>query len=50
MELLDVFAKFHYPNEIGPGIYDVHSPVVPTQEEIKHLLIKASNVLPPNNI
>ena len=50
MELLDIFAKFHYPNEIGPGVYDVHSPSVPSVSEIKNLLKKASNVLPPNHI
>lgn len=50
MELLDAFIKFHYPNEIGPGVYDVHSPVVPTQEEIKDLLKKASSVLPAEHI
>lgn len=32
-ELLDVFSQFKYPNEIGPGVYDIHSPRVPTVEE-----------------
>jgi 5-methyltetrahydropteroyltriglutamate--homocysteine methyltransferase len=50
MELLDAFVKFNYPNEIGPGVYDIHSPRVPTQEEIHDLLQKALKVLPIQNI
>jgi 5-methyltetrahydropteroyltriglutamate--homocysteine methyltransferase len=38
MELLDAFRTFHYPNEIGPGVYDIHSPRVPETEEIVELL------------
>ena len=38
MELLDVFKQFKYPNEIGPGVYDIHSPRVPSTEEILELL------------
>ena len=38
MELLDVFKQFKYPNEIGPGVYDIHSPRVPSIEEILELL------------
>ncbi|MFP4638916.1 MAG: 5-methyltetrahydropteroyltriglutamate--homocysteine S-methyltransferase [Guyparkeria sp.] len=34
MQLLDAFADFDYPNEIGPGIYDIHSPLVPSEEEM----------------
>ena len=34
MELLDAFDNFKYPNEIGPGVYDIHSPNIPTQEHI----------------
>lgn len=45
MELLDVFAKFKYPNEIGPGVYDIHSPRVPTVEWMEQLLEKALEVL-----
>ncbi|GAL77242.1 5-methyltetrahydropteroyltriglutamate-homocysteine methyltransferase [Algibacter lectus] len=44
MELLDVFVDFKYPNEIGPGVYDIHSPRVPSLEEIENLLTKAKNV------
>src|SRR5690606_18528875 len=41
MELLDAFVNFKYPNEIGPGVYDIHSPRVPSVEEIEFLLEKA---------
>ncbi|WP_028058462.1 5-methyltetrahydropteroyltriglutamate--homocysteine S-methyltransferase [Candidatus Solirubrobacter pratensis] len=41
MELLDVFDRFEYPNEIGPGVYDIHSPRVPEVEEIERLLALA---------
>ena len=50
MELLDVFVDFKYPNEIGPGVYDIHSPRIPTIEEIQKLLIKASELLPAEHI
>ncbi len=50
MELLDAFADFNYPNEIGPGVYDIHSPRVPTREEMTALLEKASAVLDARQI
>lgn len=50
MDLLNVFVDFKYPNEIGPGVYDIHSPRVPTLQEIEELLIKASKLLPVDNI
>ncbi|MBI4431715.1 MAG: 5-methyltetrahydropteroyltriglutamate--homocysteine S-methyltransferase [Candidatus Omnitrophica bacterium] len=50
MELLDAFVKFRYPNEIGPGLFDIHSPRVPTEDEMKTLLKKASDLLPAGNI
>ncbi len=50
MELLDVFVDFKYPNEIGPGVYDIHSPRIPSVKEIEHLLLKAKNVLPKEHI
>jgi 5-methyltetrahydropteroyltriglutamate--homocysteine methyltransferase len=50
MELLDAFADFNYPNEIGPGVYDIHSPRVPTVEEITALLEKALQVIPARNL
>ena len=46
MELLEAFARFHYPNEVGPGVYDIHSPRVPGVEEMVALLRKACAVLP----
>jgi 5-methyltetrahydropteroyltriglutamate--homocysteine methyltransferase len=50
MELLEAFAKFKYPNEIGPGVYDIHSPRVPTVEEMVQLLEKAVALLPVKNL
>jgi len=50
MELLDAFVTFKYPYEIGPGVYDIHSPRVPQVREMVHLLRKAANVLPPGHI
>ncbi|WP_197325624.1 5-methyltetrahydropteroyltriglutamate--homocysteine S-methyltransferase [Ralstonia solanacearum] len=46
MELLDAFGEFAYPNEIGPGVYDIHSPRVPRVEEMEALLDKAARVVP----
>jgi 5-methyltetrahydropteroyltriglutamate--homocysteine methyltransferase len=50
MELLRTFAQYHYPNEIGPGVYDIHSPRIPTAEEMVDLLKKAADVLSPVQI
>ena len=50
MELLDAFVKFRYPNEIGPGVYDIHSPRVPDEAEMLELLRKARAVLAPEQI
>ena len=50
MELLDAFADFKYPNEIGPGVYDIHSPRVPSNKEMVHLLEKAAAVIPANQL
>ena len=46
MELLEAFEKFNYPNDIGPGVYDIHSPNVPSVKEIKSLIHKALEVIP----
>lgn len=46
MELLTAFGEFKYPNDIGPGVYDIHSPRVPTEAEVEHLLRKAIEVVP----
>jgi 5-methyltetrahydropteroyltriglutamate--homocysteine methyltransferase len=50
MELLRGFGEFSYPNEIGPGVYDIHSPRVPSQAEMARLLAKAATVIPPHNL
>ncbi|HEY8901501.1 MAG TPA: 5-methyltetrahydropteroyltriglutamate--homocysteine S-methyltransferase [Chthoniobacterales bacterium] len=50
MELLSAFTDFRYPNEIGPGVYDIHSPRVPATGEMVDLLRKASAVLPRENL
>ncbi|NDF12600.1 MAG: 5-methyltetrahydropteroyltriglutamate--homocysteine S-methyltransferase [Proteobacteria bacterium] len=47
MELLEAFVDYKYPNQIGPGVYDIHSPRVPKTEEMVHLLNKALEVLTP---
>ena len=47
MSLLGAFAEFRYPNEIGPGVYDIHSPRVPSVDEMVALLRKAAQVLNP---
>ena len=43
-------VKFNYPNEIGPGVYDIHSPRVPSTEEMVTLLEKARAVIPEDQI
>lgn len=50
MELLDAFAAFKYPNEIGPGVYDIHSPRVPSKKEMVDLLEKAQAVIPADQL
>jgi len=50
MELLRGFGDFKYPNEIGPGVYDIHSPRVPTVDEMVRLLRKAAEVIPAENL
>ncbi len=50
MELLDAFVSFKYPNEIGPGVYDIHSPRVPKHGEMEKLLDKALDVLVPEQV
>ncbi|KOE64403.1 5-methyltetrahydropteroyltriglutamate--homocysteine S-methyltransferase [Aggregatibacter actinomycetemcomitans] len=50
MELLTAFGDFKYPNDIGPGVYDIHSPRVPTAAEIEHLLRKALQVVPKEHL
>jgi 5-methyltetrahydropteroyltriglutamate--homocysteine methyltransferase len=50
MELLDAFVSFRYPNEIGPGVYDIHSPRVPSASDMGALLDKARGVLKAEQI
>jgi 5-methyltetrahydropteroyltriglutamate--homocysteine methyltransferase len=50
MELLEAFHTFKYPNEVGPGIYDIHSPRVPSVDEMTSLLKKALQVLPRKQV
>ncbi len=50
MELLEAFRDFQYPNEIGPGVYDIHSPRVPSIAEMESLLRRAAEVIPPQRL
>ena len=50
MELLDAFTDYRYPNEIGPGVYDIHAPRVPSVDEVEDLLRKACTRLRPEQI
>jgi 5-methyltetrahydropteroyltriglutamate--homocysteine methyltransferase len=50
MELLHDWEKTGYTNDIGPGVYDIHSPNVPGTDEMLHLLRKAATVVPPANL
>jgi 5-methyltetrahydropteroyltriglutamate--homocysteine methyltransferase len=45
MELLDAFGEFEYPNDIGPGVYDIHSPRVPSIEAMEKLVKRAFEVI-----
>ena len=50
MELLDAFVDFRYPADIGPGVWDIHSPRVPSVQEMEALLSKALTVLSPGQV
>ncbi len=50
MELLDIFDKFDYPNEIGPGVYDVHSPNIPSVASMVELMKKAEKHIPAKRL
>ncbi|MBU6441381.1 MAG: 5-methyltetrahydropteroyltriglutamate--homocysteine S-methyltransferase [Betaproteobacteria bacterium] len=50
MELLDAFDRFDYPNQIGPGVYDIHSPNIPTREQIVDLMRKAVRRIPAERL
>ena len=46
MELLQAFVDFRYPNEIGPGVWDIHSPRIPSVNELQQLIQAAAKVIP----
>lgn len=50
MELLDAFDQYHYPNEIGPGVYDIHSPNIPSVDAIVDLMKKAAQRIPVHRL
>lgn len=50
MELLDVFDHFNYPNQIGPGVYDIHSPNIPTEAHMVQLMQKAAERIPAKRL
>lgn len=50
MELLDVFDHFNYPNQIGPGVYDIHSPNIPTEAHMVQLMQKAAERIPAERL
>jgi len=50
MELLQAFKAFDYPNDIGPGVYDIHSPRVPGTEEMVRLMSKAVQRIPAERL
>ena len=50
MELLDAFDHFKYPNEIGPGVYDIHSPNIPTEQHMVDLMKKAAERVPAERL
>lgn len=50
MALLDVFEEFAYPNQIGPGVYDIHSPNIPTEQQMVSLMQKAAERIPAQRL
>ncbi|MPN54428.1 5-methyltetrahydropteroyltriglutamate--homocysteine methyltransferase [bioreactor metagenome] len=50
MEILEAFRDFEYPNEIGPGVYDIHSPRIPSVEEMVSLLEAACRYIPKERL
>jgi 5-methyltetrahydropteroyltriglutamate--homocysteine methyltransferase len=50
MELLEAFSDFRYPNEIGPGVWDIHSPRVPSQADMETLMRKAAAGVPSERL
>ncbi|MFT7411545.1 MAG: 5-methyltetrahydropteroyltriglutamate--homocysteine methyltransferase [Oleispira sp.] len=50
MELLNAFENFEYPNEVEPGVYDIHSPNIPNQAQIVHLMKQAAMRIPAHRL
>lgn len=50
MELLDAFEDFEYPNAIGPGVYDIHSPNIPSEQQMVALMQKAAQRIPAERL
>jgi 5-methyltetrahydropteroyltriglutamate--homocysteine methyltransferase len=50
MKLLDAFADFDYPSQIGPGVYDTHSSRVPTVDELESLIVEAQRRIPSEQL
>lgn len=50
MELLNAFRNFDYPNDIGPGVYEIHSPNIPQVDQINDLMTKAAERIPPQRL
>lgn len=50
MELLAAFQQYRYPNDIGPGTYDIHSPRVPSVDEMQTLILRAAEVIPVSHL
>jgi 5-methyltetrahydropteroyltriglutamate--homocysteine methyltransferase len=50
MDLLNAFTGYHYPNQIGPGVYDIHAPRCPSPGEMAGLLAKAAEGLSPDQL
>ena len=50
MELLEGFARYRYPAAIGPGVYDIHAPRVPDEEEMVALMRLAQRHLKPEQL
>ncbi|MFW8566930.1 5-methyltetrahydropteroyltriglutamate--homocysteine S-methyltransferase [Orrella sp. 11846] len=50
MELLQAFDDFHYPNDIGPGVYDIHSPNIPDEAQIIALMKNAAQRIAPERL
>ncbi len=50
LELLNTFLTAHYPNAVGPGIYDIHAPRIPSQHEYEQILRHLLDVLPDQQL